>query len=62
MLPHYLVARLTAFISTLIALIILKSRVDLILRALSEDELSATIRGINTLLFKIVAFGIGAFF
>ena len=57
---HYWVALLMAVLSTLIVYFMTHSRVGLALKAIREDEVSAASHGINILMYKVIAFAVGA--
>lgn len=60
--PHYWAMLLLACLSTGYVLFMERSRMGLILKAISEDEVAAATRGINVLLYKVLAFVVGGFF
>ncbi len=58
---HYWVSLLVAVLATLVVYFLTNSRIGLALKAIREDEVSATSHGINVLKYKILAFAVGAF-
>jgi branched-chain amino acid transport system permease protein len=60
--PHYLTALFLAVLCTSVTIYMAKSRIGLALIAIRDDEAAAAANGINTLLFKLIAFMVGAFF
>jgi len=59
---YYWTALLLAILATVAVYFIIKSRIGLALRALSEDEMSAASHGVHILQYKVLAFAISAFF
>lgn len=60
--PQYLTALFLAVLATSVTIFMAKSRIGLALVAIRDDEAAAAANGINTLLFKLLAFMVGAFF
>jgi branched-chain amino acid transport system permease protein len=58
---YYWVALFLAILATAVVYFITRSRMGLALRALSEDETSASSHGINILQYKVISFAIGSF-
>lgn len=58
---YYWTALFLAILVTAVVYFLIRSRIGLALRALSEDELSAASHGINILQYKVLAFAIGSF-
>jgi len=58
---YYWTALFLALLATAMVYFLIRSRIGLALRALSEDELSAASHGINILQYKVLAFAIGSF-
>ena len=61
-IPFYYAMLVIAVASVLTAYVIRHSKLGLGLRAISQDEIKAECAGINTRLYKILAFAISAFF
>jgi len=61
-IPYYFLALFIALLSIICVWTLMRSRVGLALVAIREDEQAAAANGIHVLKFKIVAFGLGAFF
>jgi len=59
---YYWTALLLAILATAAVYFIIRSRIGLALRALSEDEMSAASHGVHILQYKVLAFAIGSFF
>ncbi|MDH3470017.1 MAG: branched-chain amino acid ABC transporter permease [Acidimicrobiia bacterium] len=60
--PFYYAMVVSAFGATYLSYRVAHSKFGLGLRALSQDETKAEVAGINTRLYKMVAFGLSAFF
>lgn len=58
---YYWTALLLAILATAAVYFIIRSRIGLALRALSEDETSAASHGVYILQYKVLAFAIGSF-
>ncbi|MBN2041294.1 MAG: branched-chain amino acid ABC transporter permease [Spirochaetes bacterium] len=59
--PYYWTGLLLAVFATAVVYFMIKSRIGLALRAIREDETSASAHGINILKYKVLAFAVGAF-
>lgn len=59
--PHYWVGLLFAVLSTVLVLVLIRSRVGLALMAIREDPLASAANGVNVLLYKVLAFALGGF-
>jgi branched-chain amino acid transport system permease protein len=57
---HYYVGLLLAIIATVVVYWLTSSRIGLALKAIREDEVSASSHGINVLKYKIIAFAVAA--
>jgi branched-chain amino acid transport system permease protein len=60
--PHYMIALFLALLAVVVTRYMTGSFVGLALMAIRDDEAAAEASGINILLFKVVAFAVGAFF
>ncbi|HET9260743.1 MAG TPA: branched-chain amino acid ABC transporter permease [Acidimicrobiia bacterium] len=60
--PFYYAMLLTAILSVMLGHRVAHSKMGLALRAIAEDETKAEVAGINTRLFKLMAFALSAFF
>lgn len=58
---YYWVGILLAFLSTLAVHLLVRSRIGLALKAIREDDMSASTHGISILRFKVFAFAVAAF-
>lgn len=61
MLIYYWISLLLAVLTIAVIYFLIRSKVGLALRAISEDEVSATSHGINVLKYKVLAFGVSSF-
>ena len=61
-IPFYLVAIIIAVTSILVIYLVMKSKIGLAFRAISENESEARMIGIDTTRYKLLAFGISTFF
>jgi len=59
---YYWTALFLAILATAAVYFIIRSRIGLALRALSEDEMSAASHGVHILQYKVLAFAFSAFF
>jgi len=59
---YYWTALFLAILATATVYFIIRSRIGLALRALSEDEMSAASHGVHILQYKVLAFAVSAFF
>lgn len=59
--PYYWTGLFLAIFATILVYFIVRSRTGLALRAIREDETSASAHGIHVLKYKVLAFSIGAF-
>lgn len=60
--PFYYAMLLAAMLAVLLGHRVAHSKMGLALRAIAEDEVKAEVAGINTRLFKLMAFALSAFF
>jgi branched-chain amino acid transport system permease protein len=60
--PFYYAMLVTAILAVLLGHRVAHSKMGLALRAIAEDEVKAEVAGINTRLFKLMAFALSAFF
>jgi branched-chain amino acid transport system permease protein len=60
--PYYFLFLALAVISVLIIYAVTKSRIGLYLRTIREDEIAASVLGVNTVKWKIFAFTFSGFF
>lgn len=60
--PFYYAMLVTAVLSVMLGHRVAHSKMGLALRAIAEDETKAEVAGINTRLFKLMAFALSAFF
>lgn len=61
MMPYYYTGLFLAIFSTAVVYFLIRSRIGLALRAIREDETSASSHGIHILKYKVFAFAVGAF-
>lgn len=61
-LPYYYVALALLAVVSFVAIVIKQSRIGLYLRAIRDDEAAARAVGIPTVRYKLLAFGVSAFF
>ena len=59
--PYYWTGLSLAIFASLVVYFMVRSPIGLALRAIREDETSASARGINVLKYKVLAFSVGAF-
>jgi branched-chain amino acid transport system permease protein len=60
--PFYYAMLVTAVLAVILGYRVAHSKMGLALRAIAEDEVKAEVAGINTRLFKLMAFALSAFF